>query len=112
MKNKLDIWTLVVIISSSVFLITNPLFAILIYLSFKFIKYEEKFYDHISRNRKLNKKNVTNLENLWPISKVSEEERLENLITNQSYKLMRTKSIEDVVILNKLESELEKFYKK
>ena len=43
---------------------------------------------------------------------MSEEKILENKISNQQMKLMRTNSIEDVRVLNKLENDLEEYYKR
>ena len=47
----------------------------------------------------------------WPITGVSEEEKLENMLRNQASKLLKTNSIEDVKKYNEIEEKLENFYK-
>ena len=80
-------------------------------MTYNFLKFEERFYNNIS----IRKKNLVHNKNLipnWPRSGVSEEKILENKISNQQMKLMRTNSIEDVRVLNKLENDLEEYYKR
>ena len=94
-----------------IFCLFNPFYFIGLFFVYNFLKFEERFYNNIS----IRKKNLVNNKNLihnWPSSGVSEEKILENKISNQQMKLMRTNSIEDVKVLNKLENDLEEYYKK
>lgn len=94
-----------------IFCLFNPIYFIGIYFIYNFLKLEEKFYNKVS----IRKNSLGNNQNLifsWPTSGLTEEEILENKIKNQEMRLMKTNSIEDVRILNKLENDLEEYYKR
>ena len=94
-----------------IFCLFNPFYFVGLLFVYNFLKFEESFYNNIS----IRKKNSVNNKNLiqdWPTSGLLEEKILENKISNQQMKLMRTNSIEDVRVLNKLENDLEEYYKK
>jgi len=92
-----------------IFCIFNPFYFVGLFFVYNFLKFEERYYNNISIRKK---NSVDNKNYNWPNSGVSEEKILENKISNQQMKLMRTNSIEDVRVLNKLENDLEEYYKK
>jgi len=91
-----------------IFCIFNPFYFVGLFFVYNFLKFEERYYNNISIRKK---NSVDNKNYNWPNSGVSEEKILENKISNQQMKLMRTNSIEDVRVLNKLENDLEEYYK-
>ena len=93
-----------------IFCLFNPFYFVGLFFLYNFLKFEESFYNNISI-RKKNSVDNKNLIHNWPTSGLLEEKILENKISNQQMKLMRTNSIEDVRVLNKLENDLEEYYK-
>lgn len=92
-----------------IFCLFNPIYFVGLLFGYYILKFEEKFYNNIFIKKNSVKNNIAEI---WPTSGLSKEKILENKINNQQMKLMKTNSVEDVKILNKLENDLEKYFQR
>lgn len=94
-----------------VFCLFNPIYFIGLFFGYLLINSEEKLYKKFSKEKKIYSTQNRTIFDDWPITGVSEEEKLENMLRNQASKLLKTNSIEDVKQYNEIEEMLENFYK-
>jgi len=93
-----------------IFCLFNPIYFVGLFFAQILIKSENKFYERFSKKKTIYSNQDRTIFDDFPTTGVSEEERLENALSNQASKMLKTNSIEDVKKYNEIEKELENFY--
>ncbi len=93
-----------------IFCLLNPIYFVGLFFAHNFLKFEKNVYKNFSEKNNIHINKVRTVFDEWPTTGVSEEEKLENMLSNQASKLLRTNSMEDLKKYNELEEKLEDFY--